>query len=225
MLVRVESELLAPPHVFAGLRRRFYRAVAADVPMRFKSYAPAQLQPWNTRRDNERHYKTMPFEEIAALPVKDLASPDGCHLFYWTSGPFIPQALKIIAAWGFKYSTRAFTWAKARPSWDGVSLLDPSKDFPPITGHTVRHQTELVLLARRGNCRRKAKDVDELIIASRRQHSRKPDEFFRRVEHYCDGPYCELFARSRRFGWDVWGDQIDRFPGEQMEAFPAEGAP
>src|SRR5262249_9287771 len=99
---------------------------------------------------------------------------------------------------------RAFTWLKTRRSWKPGDPLTES-DFPVGLGLTVRHQTEIVLLARRGNCRRRRKDVRELILAPRREHSRKPDEFFERVEEYCDGPRCDLFSRTDREGWDCWG--------------------
>jgi len=157
----------------------------------------------------------MSFTELAALPVKELAAPAGCHLFLWTSGPFLLQALKLIEAWGFAYSTRAFTWLKTRKHWDGQAPLSEIPDFPPGLGLTTRSQTEIVLLARRGNCRRNAKDVRELILAPRREHSRKPDELFKRIERYCDGPYCELFARERRPGWSCWGDEVDRFASHE----------
>ena len=209
MLVRVESELLAPPHPFAGLRRRFYRAIAADPASHFSSYTAIQSQNPSSRRDNERHYKTMPLAELMAPPVRDLAAPD-CHLFVWTSGPFLPQALQLIEAWNFRFSTRAFTWLKTKRGWDGHSPLSES-DFHIGLGLTVRHQTEFVLLGRRGNCRRNAKDVRELIIAPRREHSRKPDEFFRRIERYCDGPYLDLFAREARPNWSAWGDEVNKF--------------
>jgi N6-adenosine-specific RNA methylase IME4 len=75
-------------------------------------------------------------------------------------------------------------------------------------------QTDTTTAVRpRGNARRNAKDVREIILAPVREHSRKPDEFFRRVERYCDGPYVELFARERRPGWDSWGDEADKFNG------------
>jgi len=154
----------------------------------------------------------MTFDALAALPVKALAAPTGCHLFLWTSGPFLPQALRLIDAWGFKYSTRAFTWLKTSRKWDGRSPLTES-DFPVGLGLTVRHQSEIALLGRRGNCRRLRKDIRELIFAPRREHSRKPDEFYRRVELYSQGPYADLFARERRPGWDVFGDEVDRFSG------------
>lgn len=197
---------------FAGLRSRYYAAIATDPASHFSSYTAVQSQNPSSRRDNERHYKTMSLEALAALPVRDLADPNGCHLFMWTSGPFLLNAL----AWGFKYSTRAFTWLKVKRGWDGNRPLFET-DFPPGLGLTVRHQTEFVLLARRGNCRRKAKDVRELILAPRREHSRKPDEFFRRVERYCDGPRCDLFSRERRPGWDAWGDQVGLFTMQQKE--------
>jgi len=203
---------LAAPMPFVGLRRGYYGAIAVDPASKFRSYTSIQSQNPSSRRDNERHYKTMSFAELAALPVKELAAPSGCHLFVWTSGPFLPQALQLIEAWGFKYSTRALIWLKTKRGWDGHSPLLES-DFPVGLGLTVRHQTELVLLARRGNCRRQRKDVRELILASRREHSRKPDEFFRRVEQYCEGPFVDLFARERRPGWHVWGDEVTKYGG------------
>jgi N6-adenosine-specific RNA methylase IME4 len=165
---------------FAGLPRGYYGAIAVDPASHFSSYTAIQSQNPSRRRDNERHYRTMSFVELAVLPVRELAATTGCHLFVWTSGPFLPQALRLIEAWGFKYSTRAFTWLKTKRSWErGDPLME--SDFPVGLGLTVRHQTELVLLARSGNCRRQRKDVRELILAPRREHSRKPDEFYRRV--------------------------------------------
>jgi len=208
--------VLAAPVPFVGLRRNYYGAIVVDPASHFSSYTAIQSQNPSSRRDNERHYKTMSFVELVALPIKELAAPTGCHLFVWTSGPFLPQALKLIEAWGFKYSTRAFTWLKTRRGWErGDPLLE--SDFPVGLGLTVRHQTEIVLLARRGNCRRQRKDIRELILAPRREHSRKPDEFYRRVEAYCEGPYADLFARECRPNWCTWGDEVDKFTGKKGE--------
>ena len=81
-------------------------------------------------------------------------------------------------------------------------------------GHTTRQNAEYVVLGRRGKPRRLRKDVHQLIIQPRREHSRKPDELYARVERYCTGPYLELFARQRRPGWDCWGNEIDKFEPE-----------
>jgi N6-adenosine-specific RNA methylase IME4 len=80
-------------------------------------------------------------------------------------------------------------------------------------GYTTRKNVEISWLGRRGNPRRLSKSVRELIIAPRREHSRKPDEVYGRIEQFCAGPYVELFARQQRPGWLVWGDQVDRFNG------------
>jgi N6-adenosine-specific RNA methylase IME4 len=78
-------------------------------------------------------------------------------------------------------------------------------------GLTTRKNAEFCLLGRRGNARRNAKDVREIIMSPVREHSRKPDEARLRIERYCDGPYIELFARSQREGWDSWGNETDKF--------------
>jgi N6-adenosine-specific RNA methylase IME4 len=48
-------------------------------------------------------------------------------------------------------------------------------------------------------------------MPERREHSRKPDETFARIEALYAGPYLEMFARQQRPGWTVWGNQTDRF--------------
>jgi N6-adenosine-specific RNA methylase IME4 len=212
MLMRTDSVILQPPHPFAGLRRKHYRAIAIDPPTHFKCRTALQVQNWNSRRDVEKHYATMSFDELAALPLWDLAHPDGCHLFSWTSGPHLPKACELIENWGFKYSSKAFTWVKLR------RLLDPDQfrlrtefDLHVGLGLTTRKGTEDVLLGRRGDCRRISKSVREVILAPVREHSRKPDEFYGRVQQYCAGPYLDLFAREQRPGWDCWGDQANMF--------------
>jgi N6-adenosine-specific RNA methylase IME4 len=214
MLMHTDSAILQPPHPFAGLRRKHYCAIAIDPPTHFKCRTALQVQNWNSRRDVEKHYATMSFDELAALPLRDLAHPEGCHLFAWTSGPHLPRACELLECWGFKYSSVAFTWVKLRGSLnsDQFYLLTES-DLHTGLGLTTRKGTELVLLGRRGNCRRIAKDVREVILAPVREHSRKPDEFYRRVERYCGGPYADLFSRTRLVGWDAWGDQVDMFAG------------
>jgi N6-adenosine-specific RNA methylase IME4 len=205
---------LAAPEPFGGLRRAYYGCIVIDWPSRFVGRTALQTQNWKSSRSNERHYKTETVEKLAVLPVKALVAPTGCHLLAWTSGPFLKQALALIEGYDFKYSTRFATWVKLKRSVDPNQLrLVPygDADLHIGLGLTVRHQTEMVLLARRGNCRRISKSVREVIFAPVREHSRKPDEFYRRVEQYCAGPYLELFAREHRPGWDSWGDEVDKF--------------
>jgi N6-adenosine-specific RNA methylase IME4 len=50
-----------------------------------------------------------------------------------------------------------------------------------------------------------------LLSSRKREHSRKPDEFYNLIEDCSPGPYLELFAREKRPGWTQWGDQIDTY--------------
>jgi N6-adenosine-specific RNA methylase IME4 len=206
-------EILEPPHPFAGLWRHYYRAIAIDAPARFKNYTALTAANWNERRDVEKKYSTMTIEEIAALPIKDLAHPDGCHVFAWIPGPHLNRIQFLVKGWGFKYSSQGFTWVKLHRRFKEVPPLFSVDDFAAINGHTTRHNAEICYLARRGNAKRLDKGVRELVIAPQREHSRKPDEIYHRIECYCAGPYLELFARERRPGWDAWGDQVGMFTG------------
>jgi N6-adenosine-specific RNA methylase IME4 len=78
-------------------------------------------------------------------------------------------------------------------------------------GLTTRKNAEDAMLFRWGNAPRRSNNVDELIIAPVREHSRKPDEAYDRMMEYADGPYLELFSRENRPGWTVWGDEAGKF--------------
>jgi N6-adenosine-specific RNA methylase IME4 len=148
VLVRT-TEILQPPHPFAGLLCRGYCAIAIDAPTHFRCRTALQVANWNSRRDVEKHYATMSFDELAALPLSDLAHPDGCHLFSWTSGPHLPKACELIERWSFKYSSIAFTWIKLLRSLDPDQFhLLTESDVHKGLGLTTRKQTEIVLLGR-----------------------------------------------------------------------------
>lgn len=78
-------------------------------------------------------------------------------------------------------------------------------------GYGTRKNAEICWLGRRGNPKRRSRDVRELIVAPRREHSRKPDEQYGRIERLCAGPYLELFARQQRPGWIALGDEVNKF--------------
>lgn len=189
-----------------------YAMIAADPPWHFKSYKrPAADHQY--RRDAEKHYPSMKLADIKALPIGEVAAPS-CHLFLWTTGPHLPEALDVIRAWGFEYSGIGFTWVKLRRSIDTRQLrlvVSAESDLHVGLGFTTRKNAEFCLLARRGNARRISKSVREIILQPVREHSRKPDEFFRRAEQYAAGPHLELFARQQRPGWDAWGDETTKF--------------
>jgi N6-adenosine-specific RNA methylase IME4 len=158
-------------------------------------------------------YHTMSVEQIAALPVADLAAPN-CALFFWGIWVMLPQALDVIRAWGFEYKTCAFSWIKADVSQ--IDMFLNSKTGQLGLGYWVRQNSEYCLLATRGAPIRRSADVQQGIIERRRQHSRKPDCVYERVERLVAGPYLELFARQTRPGWTSWGNEVGKF--DQREA-------
>jgi N6-adenosine-specific RNA methylase IME4 len=198
---------------FAGLPRRHFGAIVIDPPWKFKARSALKMANWKSPRHIERHYQTMTAEEIFALPIRDLAARD-CHLFLCATGPCLKQAFAALEAWGFRYSSMAFVWVKMRRSLDpGQVRILPSSDSELHVGLglTTRKNAEFVLLGRRGSPRRVARDVREIIMSPVREHSRKPDDLFMRVQKYCAGPYLELFARQSRDGWTTWGLERTKF--------------
>jgi len=192
--------------LFAGLRSHHYRVILADPPWSFET--------WSHRgqgRGASQHYQTMATAKIAALPVAGLGRPDDCVLFLWGTWPHLPDALGVIASWGFTYKTCGFVWvkqtARAATLWADLDNL-----FMGL-GYGTRGNSELCLRAARGAPKCRTHDVSQLILAPRRQHSRKPEAQYDRIERLYDGPYLELFARTKHDGWDGWGDQAGMFAG------------
>ena len=87
-----------------------YSVVYADPPWR---YSAKKVQG-----AAEQHYPTMSIDELCALPVADLAAPDSA-LFLWATFPQLPEALRLIHAWGFVYKTVAFVWLKQNRKSEG----------------------------------------------------------------------------------------------------------
>jgi len=158
----------------------------------------------------------MSIEEIYALPVQSLAAAN-CVLFIWVTWPMLAHGLETIEAWGFKYKTCAFAWMKANGAQIDLFQDDISADM--LTGYWTRANSEVCLLATKGQPKRLNADVRQGIIEPRREHSRKPDCIATRIERLVAGPYIELFARTQRHNWDSWGNQVNRFaPFEHVSA-------
>jgi N6-adenosine-specific RNA methylase IME4 len=167
-----------------------YAVILADPPWKF------DLHGSDYDRGAEQHYPVMETEDIRALPVADITAPDTV-LFMWTTSPHLPDAMRVVDAWGFEYVTCA-VWVKDKPG----------------LGHWVRNQHELLLIARRGMARTPlpANRPPSVIAAPRREHSRKPDEVYAVIERmFPELPRVELFARARRSGWDAWGKETEKF--------------
>lgn len=182
---------------FAGMQIGTYGAISADPPWSFKTWNGKRGTP---HRSAEDHYRTMSLDDMAALPVASLTASDAA-LFMWVVDSHLDEALALGRAWGFGYKTRAFEWVKTTEA--GIPKIG--------MGYWTRKQTESCLLFTKGKPRRLSKGVRQLIMAPRREHSRKPDETHQRIQALVPGPYLELFAREARPGWDVWGNETSKF--------------
>ena len=182
-------------------RPHHYQVIYADPPWTFSTYSRK-----GKGRSAEAYYDCMTLPEIKELPVGEWAADD-CALLLWTTDPLLPTALEVIRAWGFTYKTVGFYWAKLNRSADPTTYQEAS--FFTGLGFWTRANPELCLLATRGHPHRRRADVKKLIVSPRREHSRKPDQAYERIEALCEGPYLEMFARFSRPGWDQWGAEAD----------------
>lgn len=208
---------LDSPALFAGLDAASYVEIVADVPWPYRTRTPRGLG-----RSAERHYRTMPLPEIAALPVAAYAARNA-RLWFWVTGPFLAEAahVPIMNAWGFVPVAISHVWLKPIPSKyrNGQLFLDEQYLFKIGMGHTTRQNVEYVVLGRRGHPpKRFSASERQIIIEPAREHSRKPEKFYRSVERYTTspsgettGPRLELFGRAPRPGWVVRGDQVGKF--------------
>lgn len=200
---------------FDDVPRNHYGVVLADPPWSFKNWSDKgkNRQPDAMVRQKglaERHYATMPMNEIRALPVAEVAAKN-CVLFLWAVDCMLPEALDVGRGWGFTFKTVAFTWAKTTAS-AARCAVDDDKAWHKSLGYWTRGNPEMCLLFTRGKGnRRLSAAVRQLIVAPRREHSRKPAETHERIGWLVPGPYLEMFGRQDRPGWDVWGNQIGRF--------------
>lgn len=194
-----------------------FRVVLADPPWNFENYSANGEQ-----KNPNQHYPCMRVDEMEDMPIHLLCADD-CVLFLWCTWPMMPVWDRFVRAWGFHYAGLAWEWIKFNRQTDKFA-------FGP--GYGTRKNLEPCLLATRGSPSLKAdqsffgQTVEtrshsvrdfimawplDAIMAKRREHSRKPDEQYERIEQMFDGPYIELFSRSDRQGWSSWGNDVGRF--------------
>jgi N6-adenosine-specific RNA methylase IME4 len=174
-----------------ALPQRRYGVILADPEWRF--------EPWSREtgmdRAPENHYPTSVTEVIAARDVPSIAADD-CALFLCATVPMLPQALLVMAAWGFDYVTH-WVWLK-----DRIGL-----------GYWNRNKHEVLLLGTRGNvpCPAPGEQWDSVIERPRTKHSEKPDAFAEMIEAYF--PHLPKIELNRigppRPGWDAWGYEAE----------------
>jgi N6-adenosine-specific RNA methylase IME4 len=191
-------------HALAESGKRF-PLIYADPPWLFQVYSDA-----GKARSAENHYETQGIDVIKALPVARLAADDAV-LLLWCTWPHVAVGThcEIIRAWGFKPSTAAFVWVKQNERGEG---------FHTGMGYWTRSNSEVCLLATKGEPKRIAENVHQIVTAPVGEHSAKPEEVRQRIERLVAGPYLELYGRKPVRGWTVWGNEIARAGFPQYDA-------
>lgn len=172
-----------------------YSIIYADPPWR-------NPKSGTKARNNEKHYPSMDTADICELPVTSISS-ENAILFIWVCFPCLPDALKVISAWGFEYYGLGFDWCKVKA--DGTPKIG--------CGYYTRQNNELCLIGVKHSMENRIKPLTKnigcSILEPAREHSKKPDCIRDKIVSICgDLPRIELFARQRVDGWDAWGNEV-----------------
>ena len=184
-----------------------YNVIYADPPWKMKAgrslkgykvEGGKQIFSSSSNKSRDTEYPHMSIEEIKGLNVKSITAQDA-HLYIWVTNKHLPFVFDIIDAWGFDYST-IIVWAKNRM---GGGL-----------GGTFRITTEFLLFAKKGKL--KAETINESTWYNVKRtyengypkHSKKSDFFHELIEKTSPGTRLEMFARTKRTGWDVFRNEL-----------------
>lgn len=171
------APLTAPPERFPILY--------ADPPWRYEHVETES-------RAIENQYPTMSLDDICALPVRDVVTEDAV-LFLWVTSPKLEEGMRVVRDWGFTYRT-CMVWDKEK-----IGM-----------GYYARQQHELLFICTRGNPPTPPPSTrpSSVFREQRGDHSSKPSWFYEMIERmYPTLPKIEMFCRSPRNGWSVWGNQ------------------
>jgi N6-adenosine-specific RNA methylase IME4 len=178
--------------------RKKYRTIVADPPWKYGVWGVGSKKSAFGKKYNEKEipipYETMTVEEIKALNVADLAD-ENCELYLWTTQKYLPDAFEVLKAWGFRYC-QTLTWCKT-PMGNGQ-------------GGVYCPTTEFLILGRKGKMP-KVKRINTTWWNVKRtnKHSKKPEFFQDLIETVSYPPRLEMFARRKRVGWDIWGNELE----------------
>lgn len=176
-----------------------FGTILADPPWQFQNRT-GKMAPEHKRLSR---YPTMTLDAICDLPVEAVADARS-HLYLWVPNALLPEGLKVMEHWGFKYKSNLI-WYKVRK--------DGGPDRRGV-GFYFRNVTEILLFGVRGKDVRTlapGRSQENVIATQKREHSRKPDEQYALIEACSWGPRLEMFARGPRKGWTVWGNQAEEY--------------
>jgi len=152
--------------------------------------------PYGTEYDPKTRRIASPYPEMSIEKIREIKIPasDNCVLWLWTTHKFLSEAFKLLKDWEFEYKL-TLVWNKEKM---GI-------------GSWLRCQVEFCLLGIKGNPEWNLTNERDIISETRREHSRKPNKFYQMVEKLCKGRKLDMFSREKRDGWQVWGNEPNKF--------------
>jgi len=182
-----------------------FEIICMDVPWHYEEMTGSQS--WSKGR---LPYPTMSLDQIAALEVP--AAKD-CILFFWTTHRYLKHSFDLLEQWGFK-DVSTITWVKGKDE----------EHITPSLGVWLRSQSEYCIMAIKGHPSRFIELTTQgtVLVAPRREHSRKPDAFYEMVESLCcysTGRKLDYFAREARPGWETFGNEVNKFDSSSTTTY------
>lgn len=184
-----------------------FKTVMADPPWAYDDEMPGP------GRGSKSHYDTLHYGTVLGMApqIREITAPSA-HLYLWTTNSFVEQALQIASEWGFEQKT-IITWVKVTEEPRG---LPHQRDHPAKIderigmGHYLRNVTEHLLFCTKGNLSTSKNDVPNVFFAERDEHSAKPEKAYQLAETLSPSPRLDMFSRSKRKGWESWGDETQQ---------------
>jgi N6-adenosine-specific RNA methylase IME4 len=154
--------------------------------------------PWPYGREYDPNGSRVanPYPEMSIDEIQGIELPmanDGV-LFLWTTHAFLPHAFELLKNWGFDY--------KATMVWDKENIG---------MGAWLRMQCEFCLVGIKGKPFWDNTKHRDIIREQRREHSRKPEQFYQIASEVTYGRRLEYFSREARNGWEVFGNDVNKF--------------
>lgn len=137
-----------------------------------------------------------PYPEMSIEDIKKIDMPlmENSVVLLWTTHKFLPDAFEILKAWNLDYKA-TLVWNKEK-----IGM-----------GAWFRMQCEFCLVAIQGKPYWENTTFRDILNEARREHSRKPDSFFEMIEKITIGRRLEYFSREKRNGWEVFGNDVNKF--------------
>ncbi len=139
-----------------------------DPPWAFATYSEE-----GKGKSAEQHYACMTLEDIMKMDFRSIADPKGCYFWLWATAPMLVHQLACLAAWGVDYVTHGM-WEKTTKDGKGLAFG---------TGYVLRNCHEPFIIGKIGKPKVASRSVRSVIRAPRREHSRKPDEAYVRLQN------------------------------------------